>query len=85
MGVRGKGELRILYISCLGQTVVLVLGWEKWEKAGGKDLVQTEVWILVSQSRMEPTPTAVEAWSLNHWTAREVPRGFKTITLADIG
>ena len=22
---------------------------------------------------MEPTPPAVEAWSLNHWTAREVP------------
>ena len=22
---------------------------------------------------MEPTPPAVEAWSLNHWTPREVP------------
>ena len=25
---------------------------------------------------MEPLPPAVEAWSLNHWTAREVPGWF---------
>ena len=29
--------------------------------------------ILVPWPGMEPTPPAVEAWSLNHWTAREVP------------
>ena len=29
--------------------------------------------ILVPQPGIEPTPLAVEAWSLNHWTAREVP------------
>ena len=28
--------------------------------------------ILVLQPGIEPTPLAVEAWSLNHWTAREV-------------
>ena len=29
--------------------------------------------ILVPQPRVEPLPPAVEAWSPNHWTAREVP------------
>ena len=29
--------------------------------------------ILVPQLGMESMPPAVEAWSLNHWTAREVP------------
>ena len=29
--------------------------------------------ILVPQPGIEPTPPAVEAQSLNHWTAREVP------------
>ena len=29
--------------------------------------------ILVPWSGIEPAPPAVEAWSLNHWTAREVP------------
>ena len=29
--------------------------------------------ILVPQPGIKPTPTAVEVWSLNHWTAEEVP------------
>ena len=29
--------------------------------------------ILIPQPGIEPMPAAVEAWSLNHWTAREVP------------
>ena len=29
--------------------------------------------ILVPRPGIEPVPPAVEAWSLNHWTAREVP------------
>ena len=28
---------------------------------------------LAPQSGMEPVSLALEAWSLNHWTAREVP------------
>ena len=31
--------------------------------------------ILVLQPEIEPVPPAVEAQSLNHWTAREVPLG----------
>ena len=30
--------------------------------------------ILVPQPGIEPMPPAMEAWSPNHWTAREVPR-----------
>jgi hypothetical protein len=30
---------------------------------------------LVSQPGIEPVLLAVEAWNLNHWTAREVARG----------
>ena len=29
--------------------------------------------ILIPQLGIEPTPPAMETWSLNHWTAREVP------------
>ena len=29
--------------------------------------------ILVAQTGIEPAPPALEARSLNHWTAREVP------------
>ena len=32
--------------------------------------------ILVLQPGIKPTPPAVEEWSLNHWTTREVPRVF---------
>ena len=33
--------------------------------------------ILVPRPGMEAVPPAVEAWSLNHWTTREVPQYFK--------
>ena len=34
------------------------------------------MWDLSSLAKhWNPCPTAVEAWSLNHWTTREVPRG----------
>ena len=29
--------------------------------------------ILVLCTGIEPIPSAVEPWNLNHWTAREVP------------
>ena len=32
--------------------------------------------ILVPQPGIEPTPLAVEVWSLNHWTSGEVPGPF---------
>ena len=32
--------------------------------------------ILALQPGIKPTPPAVEEWSLNHWTTREVPRVF---------
>ena len=32
--------------------------------------------MLVQRPEIEPMPPAVEAWSLNHWTTREVPLHF---------
>ena len=32
----------------------------------------TAFWIVVSQLGIKPVPPAVEAWSLNHWTTREL-------------
>ena len=32
--------------------------------------------ILVPRPGIEPTPPVVEAWSLNRWTARDVPAVF---------
>ena len=32
--------------------------------------------ILVPQPGIEPMPPALEEWSLNHWTAQEVPKAF---------
>ena len=34
--------------------------------------------ILVPRPRIEPMPPAVEAWSRNLWTTREVPRLFSS-------
>ena len=31
------------------------------------------MWDLSSRPGIEPAPHALEAWSLNHWTSREVP------------
>ena len=35
-------------------------------------LHHTACGILVPQLEIEPTPPALEGWSLNHWTIREV-------------
>ena len=37
--------------------------------------------ILVPRTGIEHVPPALEAWSLNHWTTREVPLLFKKILL----
>ena len=34
------------------------------------------IWDLSSQEGIESMPPALEAWNLNHWTTREVPRSF---------
>ena len=31
--------------------------------------------ILLCQRGIKPAPSVLKVWSLNHWTAREVPRG----------
>ena len=31
------------------------------------------LWDLVSRAGIEPRPPALEAWTLSHWTTREVP------------
>ena len=36
-------------------------------------LRRTACGILVPRPGIEPVPPVVEAWSPNHWTAREVP------------
>ena len=43
---------------------------------GGECAVQ-HVGILVPRPGFKPVPPAVEAQSLNHWTAREVQENFK--------
>ena len=42
--------------------------------------------ILVPQPIIEPASPALEAWSLNHWTAREVNKkcAFLTRLLGDV-
>ena len=37
--------------------------------------------ILVPGPGIEPMPPAVEAWNLNHWTAKEVPEMSPFFTL----
>ena len=40
------------------------------------------MWELVSRPGIEPGPPTLEAWSLSHWTTREVPEwGFLTAQL----
>ena len=35
------------------------------------------MWDLSFPTRIKPVPPAVGAWSLNHWTTRELPRANK--------
>ena len=44
-------------------------------------LCHTSCRILVPRPGIEPAPPAVEAWSLNHWTAREFPKFYTCILL----
>ena len=54
----------ILYILMVMQlNVYFILFWLHRSACG----------ILVPQPGIEPVPPAVEVWSLNHWTIREVP------------
>ena len=54
-----------------------------WVPAQGSVLVQLSLWGLSSPTRdyVKPTPPAVGAWNLNHWTAREVPGLFCLLTV----
>ena len=44
----------------------MVYLWGGWSHLGACGMLVPQPWI-------EPTPPALEAWSLNHCTAREVP------------
>ena len=33
-----------------------------------------DTWDMSSLTRIKPVPPAEEAWNLNHWTTREVPK-----------
>ena len=57
--------------------------WHGHKEGGGQDssvfffqslAAPCGVWDLSSPPGIEPVLPAVEAWSPNHWTAREVPR-----------
>ena len=41
--------------------------------------------ILVPQPGIPPTPPALEAWSLNHWSTREVPIQYILIYCSVLG
>ena len=41
--------------------------------------VLRSIWDHSSWQRIEPVFPALEAWSLNHWTAREVPLGIQRV------
>ena len=53
----------------------LLFSWQKPLVSKKKICINLTGWIaqgtLVSQLRIKPTPPAVGAWSLFHWTARE--------------
>ena len=53
-------HLRVISFSIMKDVIYLLLGHAACE-------------ILVTQPGIEPVPPALGAWSLNHWTAREVP------------
>ena len=52
-----------LEMNCIWDFILLFFFWPHDVARG----------ILVLQSGIEPVPPAVEAWILNHWTAKEVP------------
>ena len=52
--------------------------WLHWVFAAAR------VWDLVPRPGIEPRPPALGAWSLNHWTTREVPVLFKDMNVCDM-
>ena len=58
--LKGHFPVRYIFFS------FLVFGHATWH-------VESAWGILVLGPGIKPVPPAVEAWSLNHWTAREVP------------
>ena len=50
-----------------------------WLFLGGEGLHPEAYGILLPWPGREPVPSALEGWSLNHWTAKEVPCGFSNI------
>ena len=52
--------------------------WVNWTNVGfflffGHATQHVECGILVPWPGIEPTPPALEAWNLNHWTNRDIP------------
>ncbi|XP_028333156.1 olfactory receptor 10V1-like [Physeter macrocephalus] len=63
ISLRGCGAQMSFFIF-LGSADCILLAVMAYDRARG---------VLFPQSRIEPAPPAVEAWSLNRWTTREVP------------
>ena len=47
-------------------------------------LVAACMWDLVPRPEIEPRPPALGAWSLSHWTTREVPQVYYILKLGKI-
>ena len=54
-----------VFLPCQGSNLFCCLFWSRRAACG----------ILVPRPGIEPKPPALEVWSLNHWTAREVQGG----------
>ena len=47
--------------------------WLHWVLVGAFGIFSWSMWDLVPWPGIEPGPPALGAWSLSHWTSREVP------------
>ena len=61
--------MTLFLISFLFKNLFIYLFWVRW-------VLLVAHGILVPQPGIEPMPPALEVWSLNHWTTREVSRSF---------
>ena len=66
---------QIRYLSFIKYTILILI--DNFETFRRKILFfwlhRAAYGILVPPPRIEPAPSAVKAWSPNHWTARDVP------------
>ena len=71
---RGDGQGGLVCCSPWSRKELDITEWLNWPGGAGARACCAAYGILVPQPELKPLFPALEAWSLNYWTIREIPR-----------